>query len=34
MTNVQFDGKPVEAINKEFTDKIGEKGIFEGTYIC
>ncbi len=34
MTNVMFDSKPVETINKEFIDKMGDKGIFEGTYIC
>lgn len=34
MTNIQFDGKAVETLNKEFTDKIGDKGVFEGTYIC
>jgi hypothetical protein len=34
MTNIQMDGKPIETINKEFVDRIGDKGIFEGTYIC
>jgi hypothetical protein len=34
MTNITFDGKAVETINKEFIDKIGDKGVFEGTYIC
>ena len=34
MTNVHFDGNPIEAVNKEFVDKIGDTGIFEGTYIC
>ena len=34
MTNISLDGKPVEALNKEFVDKLGDKGIFEGTYIC
>jgi hypothetical protein len=29
-----MDGKPIETINKEFVDRIGDKGIFEGTYIC
>lgn len=34
MTNVSLDGKAVETVNKEFADKLGETGIFEGTYIC
>ena len=34
MTNVHLDGKSQESINKEFIDKLGESGIFEGTYIC
>ncbi len=34
MTNVSFEGKPVETVNKEFMDKLLDKGIFEGTYIC
>ena len=34
MTNVSLDGKPIEAVNKEFADKLGDIGIFEGTYIC
>ena len=34
MTNVHLDGKAYETINKEFVDKLGDKGIFEGTYIC
>ena len=36
MTNVHLDGKDVDTINKEFSDKLLEKnkGIFEGTYIC
>lgn len=34
MTNVSLDGKPVEAVNKEFADKLGDWGVFEGTYIC
>jgi hypothetical protein len=34
MTNVSLDGKAVETINKEFVDKIAEKGVFEGTYVC
>jgi len=34
MTNVHLDGKAFETINKEFIDKLGDKGIFEGTYIC
>jgi hypothetical protein len=34
MTNVSLDGKVVETVNKELMDKIGDKGIFEGTYIC
>ena len=34
MANVSLDGKAVETINKEFADKLGEVGIFEGTYIC
>ena len=29
-----MDGTPVEAVNKEFMDKLGDEGIFEGTYIC
>lgn len=31
-----LDGKAVEVMNKEFSDKLLEKnqGIFEGTYIC
>jgi hypothetical protein len=34
MTNVHLDGKPHETVNKEFMDKLGDSGIFEGTYIC
>lgn len=34
MTNAHLDGKPLESINKEFVDKLGDKGVFEGTYIC
>lgn len=34
MANVHFNGKAIETINKEFIDKLGETGIFEGTYIC
>lgn len=34
MANVHLDGKAYETINKDFVDKLGEKGIFEGTYIC
>jgi hypothetical protein len=34
MTNVTIDGKPQEPVNKELADKLGESGIFEGTYIC
>lgn len=34
MTNVSLDGKAIEAVNKEFADKLGDVGIFEGTYIC
>ncbi len=34
MTNVMLDGKPVETVNKEFTDKLGDSGVFEGTYVC
>ena len=34
MTNVHLDGKPIDAINKEFIDKLPDKGVFEGTYIC
>lgn len=34
MTNVSLDGKPQETVNKEFADKLGDTGIFEGTYIC
>lgn len=34
MTHVSMDGKSQEAISKEFVDKIGESGVFEGTYIC
>ncbi len=34
MTNVHVEGKPIETVNKEFMDKLPEKGIFEGTYIC
>jgi len=34
MTNVTFDDKPVEAVNKEFMDKLGDTGVFQGTYIC
>jgi hypothetical protein len=34
MTNVSLDGKAQETVNKEFVDKMGENGIFEGTYIC
>lgn len=33
-TNVHFDGKPIEPLTKEFIDKLGETGVFEGTYIC
>lgn len=35
MTNVQLNGKAVDKVDKEFVDKLNEKGgIFEGTYIC
>lgn len=34
MTNVSLDGKSTETVNKEFIDKLGDSGIFEGTYIC
>jgi hypothetical protein len=34
MTNVSMDGKSTESINKEFVDKLGDSGVFEGTYIC
>ena len=34
MTNVTLDGKQYETVNKEFADKLGDSGIFEGTYIC
>lgn len=34
MTNVSLDGKAVETVNKEFADKLGDVGVFEGTYIC
>jgi hypothetical protein len=34
MTNIQLDGKPSETLNKEFIEKLGDKGVFEGTYIC
>lgn len=34
MTNVSLNGKSTETVNKEFVDKIGDSGIFEGTYIC
>jgi len=34
MTNVNLEGVPYEVINKEFIDKLPDKGIFEGTYIC
>lgn len=34
MTNVSLDGKPYETVNKEFADKLGDSGVFEGTYIC
>ena len=34
MTNVQMDGKPIEKVTPEFVNKLGEKGVFEGTYIC
>lgn len=34
MTNVSLDGKPCETVTKEFADKLGESGIFEGTYVC
>ena len=35
-TNVIFDGKPIETVNKEAQEKVLEKssGVFEGTYIC
>ena len=33
-TNVSLDGKSTESINKEFADKLGDAGVFEGTYIC
>ena len=34
MTNVSLDGKAQETVTKEFADKLGDSGIFEGTYIC
>lgn len=34
MSNVSLDGKVIETVNKEFVDKLGDSGIFEGTYIC
>ena len=34
MTNVSLDGKSQESITKEFIDKLGDSGTFEGTYIC
>eukprot|EP00347_Sterkiella_histriomuscorum_P017989 403347211 len=34
MTNVSMDGKGMETVSKEFVDKLGESGVFEGTYIC
>jgi len=34
MTNVHLDGKSSESFNKEFIDKLGDFGVFEGTYIC
>ena len=34
MSNVSLDGKVIETVTKEFVDKLGETGIFEGTYIC
>jgi len=34
MVQVSLDGKAVETVNKEFVDKLGDTGIFEGTYIC
>ncbi len=34
MTNVNLDGKSQESLSKEFIDKLGDSGIFEGTYIC
>ncbi len=34
MANVFLDGKAVETVNKEFLDKLSDKGVFEGTYIC
>jgi len=24
----------LQSVNKEFVDKMGESGVFEGTYIC
>lgn len=32
--HVSLKGKNVEAVNKEFIDKLPEDGIFEGTYVC
>ena len=29
-----MDGKSTETLNKEFIDKLGDSGVFEGTYIC
>jgi hypothetical protein len=34
MTNVSLDSKSAESLNKEFIDKLGDTGVFEGTYIC
>jgi len=34
ITRVSMDGKEVAAVNKEFIDKLPEKGFFEGTYVC
>lgn len=34
MSNVSLDGKACETVNKEFVDKLGDNGVFEGTYIC
>lgn len=34
MTNVVLDAKSFETVDKEFMDKLGDKGIFEGTYVC
>lgn len=33
MTNVVLDGKPYTEIDKEFSDKLPDDGIFEGSFV-